>query len=440
MWRMMALAVFFAPAALTPIATPTAARLTGTNVLQRNTAGMPGLRPPLGTPVRSITARIEALKNARRLRIMQLLHRHPHRIALDAAGNPIVRGELLAIDTTPAALRPALAAGFSILRTEQLVPLDLGVVQLRVPAGWSTAHALRTLRRLDPSGSYDFDHLYLQSGTVEGSPMPATRTAPVPATGAAAGTGAVLGLIDGGIDGAQQVFRGAAIRSHGCGGQSVPSAHGTAIASLMIGRGQHFAGAAPGATLYAANVLCGAATDGSASAIARAFAWLERHQVPVIDISLVGPENALLKDVIARVLARGALIVAPVGNGGPAAAPLFPAAYPGVIGVTAVDPEHRVLFEACRGPQVMFAAPGAGIAAARLPAGYGPVRGTSFAAPLVAGLLARRLHEPSPARARAALAALIRQAIHLGPPGRNPVYGYGLLASGLPRESGPDQE
>jgi len=64
------------------------------------------------------------------------------------------------------------------------------------------------------------------------------------------------------------------------------------------------------------------------------------------------------------------------------------------------------------------------------------VRGTSFAAPLVAGLLALRLHDPSPRRAHAALAALIRQAIHLGPPGRNPVYGYGLLAPGLPRESG----
>ena len=70
----------------------------------------------------------------------------------------------------------------------------------------------------------------------------------------------------------------------------------------------------------------------------------------------------------------------------------IPAAYDGVIGVTAVDGKHRVLIEACRGKQVDFAAPGADVSAAarRRPSYYAPVRGTSFAAPLVAGLLARR--------------------------------------------------
>jgi subtilisin family serine protease len=439
MWRVMALAVFFAPALAAQIAMPTVPRPAGFAGAQQGTTGMPGLRPPLGTPVRSISARIEALRNARRLRILQRVHRDPRRIALDPAGNPILRGELLAVDATHAALRRARAAGFTVLRSETLNPLDLNVVQLRMPSGRSTARALHTLRRLDPSGTYDFDDLYLQSGSVGPARMRTTRIAGGPAAGTAAGPPAVLGLIDGGIDTTQQVFRGEQIHSHGCGGKSIPSAHGTAVASLMIGRGAHFAGAAPGATLYAANVFCGAATDGSASAIARAFAWLERHQVPVIDISLTGPDNALLKAVIARVLARGALIVAPVGNDGPAAPPLYPAAYPGVIGVTAIDPNHRVLFEACRGPQVMFAAPGADIVAARLPAGYGAVRGTSFAAPLVAGLLALQLHEPSPTRAHAALGALVRRAIHLGPPGRNADYGYGLLAIGLPRGSGQAQ-
>lgn len=143
----------------------------------------------------------------------------------------------------------------------------------------------------------------------------------------------------------------------------------------------------------------------------------------------------LLPRTSLQVLAHGSLIVAAVGNDGPAAPPLYPAAYPGVIGVTAVDAERRVLFEAERGPQVMFAAPGADIEAARVPRGLAAVRGTSFAAPLVAGLLALRLHRPDSRAALLAIQDLIDRAVHLGASGRNPVYGYGLVAPDLPARS-----
>jgi subtilisin family serine protease len=151
----------------------------------------------------------------------------------------------------------------------------------------------------------------------------------------------------------------------------------------------------------------------------------------------------LLQQLVARVVAQGVLIVAAVGNDGPAAPALYPAAYPGVVGVTAVDRHRRVIFEAERGPQVMFAAPGADIPAATESNGFAAVRGTSFAAPLVAGLLAARLkaaagaRDPGPpsdtaAAARAAVAALARAAVHLGSSGRNTVFGYGLVGAGLP--------
>src|SRR5207245_7526152 len=89
-----------------------------------------------------------------------------------------------------------------------------------------------------------------------------------------------------------------------------------------------------------------------------AFGWLAREHVPVINVSLVGPPNAMLAAIVRDVLSRGYLVVAAVGNDGPAAPPLYPAAWPGVIGVTAVDARQRVLVEAGRGPQVKFAAPG----------------------------------------------------------------------------------
>lgn len=434
MWRIVALAVLFAPIASAQVAVPGLPGLPGAAVPALPGFGSPGERPLVPALTRALTQRIGALERARTRHILRLLQRYPRLIALDPAGNPIVRGEVVAIAPVPAALRRARKAGFAIVRVQRLAALALRVVVLRAPAGVSAVRALATLRRLDPEGTYDFNHLYTESGVAASSASrPLTR--PAALTAAAVRPPPVLGLIDGGVDRSHPVFRGATIHQHGCAGHSVPSAHGTAVASLMIGRGQHFEGAAPGAELFAANVFCARPTGGSVTAIARAFAWLVRRAVPVINISLVGPPNALLRTVVARVLKRGILIVAAVGNDGPAAPPLYPAAYPGVIGVTAVGPHRRALFEAERGPQVMFAAPGADIEAARMPSGYALVRGTSFAAPLVAGLLAASLHAsaPAPAAAQTALHTLIRRAIHLGKPGRNPVYGFGLVAAGLPR-------
>src|SRR5256885_16889990 len=96
-----------------------------------------------------------------------------------------------------------------------------------------------------------------------------------------------------------------------------------------------------------------------------------------------------------NVLARGHLVVAAVGNDGPAAPPLYPAAWPGVVGVTAVDARQQVLVEALRGAQGKFAAPGADMAAAGPHQGDGLGRGASFASPLVAGLLGPRLPPPA---------------------------------------------
>jgi subtilisin family serine protease len=104
-----------------------------------------------------------------------------------------------------------------------------------------------------------------------------------------------------------------------------------------------------------------------------------------------------------------------------------------VVGVTAVDAAGRVLPEAGRGPHVAFAAPGADMAAAGFapPGSYARTRGTSFAAPLIAGLLAASLHESDPAGAALAVTALARTAQHRGAPGRDPVYGHGVVARDL---------
>jgi subtilisin family serine protease len=179
--------------------------------------------------------------------------------------------------------------------------------------------------------------------------------------------------------------------------------------------------------LYAADVYGAAPTGGSADRIAQALAWMARERIGVVNVSLVGPDNGVLKAAVRAALVRGHVVVAAVGNDGPGARPLFPAAYEGVVGVTGVDAQRRILPEAVRGAQVDFAALGVRRAPVGANGASVAVRGTSYAAPIVAGLLAQDLLEPEPQAAHNAVAALARAAVDLGPRGRDNTYGAGLV-------------
>jgi subtilisin family serine protease len=361
----------------------------------------------------------------RQLRVRDLLRRNRDVIEADPRGAPIVRSEIAALSPTEDALRQAQGRGFEIARRRVLEGLDVEVVILRAPEGVSTRRAIRDLQRIDPEGTYDFNHLYFESGEVTGTASTTTRAA---STASTAGTR--VGLIDGGVDAAHPAFKGTTIQQHGCSAP-MPTAHGTAVASLLVGSAGDFHGAAPNASLYSADVYCGQVSGGAVDAVVDAFAWMSRERVPVINVSLVGPANRILEGVVRVVVARGHVIVAAVGNDGPSSPPLYPAAYPGVIGVTAVDARNRVLVEACRGTHVAFAAPGAEMSAATLAQAYVVVRGTSFAAPIVAGLLATQINEPHMPKASSAIAVLASHALDLGSKGQDRIYGKGLVGTKL---------
>ena len=345
------------------------------------------------------------LTDLRLLKLQDLLRANPRALDTDDKGALVVRGEVLAVSPTPDTLRIVQAAGFTIARRESLAPLDLEEVVLATPPGLSARQAVRRLRKLDPAGQYDFDHIYSPSGSA------ATPSGPVQVEVEHAPAWARAGLLDTGFAREDPAFASSPIEQQAFapGGIKV-GAHGTAVASLMIGASGRFHGAAPGARLYAADVYGSGPTGGSADAIVRALAWMARNGVPVINISLVGPPNLTLEAAVRAVTARGEVIVAPVGNDGPAAPPLYPASYPGVIAVTAVDPRGRVIFEAGRARHLDFAAPGVDMLAAKPGGGLVAVRGTSFASPVVAGRLALLLRTPDPAAAGRAVAQLAGQA------------------------------
>jgi hypothetical protein len=378
---------------------------------------------------------LDRLSALRHLEIGRLIRGNREIVDADPNGEPVVRNEILGLAPSDTAFDHARSLGFTVDREQAIGGLNFRLVVFKAPPGMSTKKALRTLREADPSGSYDYNHIYSGGGAISRGGGEATEPTahdaptPMPPVANPAQSRVRIGLLDSGVDVTHPVFRESVVHAWGCDSRAVPAAHGTAVASLLIGSSEVFHGVHPHAELYAADVYCGRPTGGAVDTLVAAFGWMVQERVPVINVSLVGPKNAMLERVIGDLIAGGYVIVAAVGNDGPAAPPLYPASYPHVVGVTAVDAHRHVLVEAARGPQVMFASPGADLAAAGSDHTYAAVRGTSFAAPFVAALLASLVAVPNSADAAAAIEQLAKTAIDLGPPGRDLTYGFGLVGA-----------
>lgn len=318
-----------------------------------------------------------SLRDMRRTRLQALIRANRDALEADADGNPVRRGEIIAIDASPALLDQVRAAGFSVLRESRVGGLGIRIHVLGVPKGDTVRESMKRLSKIAPGGQFEMNHVFEPAG---GALMAVSA-----AMAASSATGdRPIGMIDGGVA-AHPSLSAAHITQRGFVGDGPQaSGHGTAIASLLVGKHGAFRGAAVGRALLAADVYGGKPAAGSAEAIARALGWLAESGADVINISLVGPPNRLLARAVETTRKRGVFIIAAVGNDGPAAPPLYPASYPGVIAVTAVDARSRALVEAGRAAHLDFAAPGADMVAALPGDGYTKVRGTSFAAPLVA--------------------------------------------------------
>lgn len=324
----------------------------------------------------------------------------------DDRGALIIRDQVLAVSPTESGLATARRLGFEILQQDQLDALGLSSAVLKTPADMNPAQALQTLRNADPGGSYDFAHIYNPTGD---SAIANAATAPIATTSASVR----IGMIDGPVEKRHPALSGAEITSARFAGKSDPpgSAHGTAIASLLVGKDGDFSGYLPGARLFAADVYGGDGNGGSASDIARALNWMAANRIAVTNISLAGPSNALLEAAVKAFVQKGFVLVAAVGNDGPAAPPNYPAAYPGVIAVTSVDANGHIQIDANQGAR--YAAIGVNVRAAALPRGYANLTGTSYATPAVAAHLAAMMDGPDPAKLEEAAGKLAISATKL---------------------------
>lgn len=344
--------------------------------------------------------------------VARLLRQNRDRIERDAAGNLARRGELLSLGISPDDLNGLKRAGFSVIAQETVEGLDLQVTRLSVPVGMDLAKAQALAAQIAPGADIGADNLHWQSES-----FAAQKTAVVLPGLLAAQAHIPIKTPIGIIDGAP----GPAIRMTGrkgfATGALLPSDHGSAVASLLHGEGA--------SRLWVADVYGSDPAGGNALAIVQGLGWLANNGCKVITISLVGPRNTVLERAIRRAQQRGVVVVAAVGNDGPASPPAFPASYDGVVAVTGVDRKGRTLIEAGRALHLDYAAPGADVYALNAKGKTVKLRGTSYATPLAAIRVAAAMASGGNWQTR-----LDAQARDLGPKGPDKRYGRGLLCEG----------
>lgn len=207
--------------------------------------------------------------------------------------------------------------------------------------------------------------------------------------------------------------------------------HGTAVASLIAGNEKFAEGVAPSAQLISVRVSDDA---GKADSFALAEGILAAIDAgaDIINISMGTTENnPLIEEAVLYAHAQNVLIVAASGNSEQAEA-CYPAAYPSVISVGAVDARGEHLDFSNYGTYLSITAPGYAIDAAWPGNRYKPISGTSASAPIVTGAIAATMSNGRGVTMTAAQAAeiVMNYANEAGIPGADSEYGSGILNLG----------
>lgn len=227
--------------------------------------------------------------------------------------------------------------------------------------------------------------------------------------------------------------------------------HGTHVAGTIAAArdGYGVVGVAPKVKLYALKVL-GADGSGSFSNVIAALQWCVENGIQITNNSYGSSKDpgTIVRDAFDAAYKAGILHVAAAGNSGNPAGRGdnvgYPARYASVIAVAAITKTDSRASYSSTGPDVELAAPGSAISSTLLGGGYGEMSGTSMASPHVAGAAALVWYANPTWSNDQVRQRLIETAEDLGPSGRDPYYGYGLvradLAAGITPSPEPEPE
>ncbi|MEP7030167.1 MAG: S8 family serine peptidase [Pseudolabrys sp.] len=244
----------------------------------------------------------------------------------------------------------------------------------------------------------------------------------------AKGNDILIAVIDSGVDASHPELAGAIAQSYDA--IDTPTAthkHGTAIAGLIAAHGK-LMGAAPAARILAIRAFdpAGTSAEGTTFNILKSLDWAVANNARIINMSFAGPADPAVHRALEAAAKKGVVLIAAAGNAGAKSPPLYPAADPNVIAVTATDADDKLFEASNRGRHIAIAAPGSQILVAIPDGGYEVSSGTSYSAAEISGIVALMLERNSsltPAKVRSILQATAKD---LGPKGHDPMFGAGL--------------
>ncbi len=207
--------------------------------------------------------------------------------------------------------------------------------------------------------------------------------------------------------------------------------HGTAVASLIASNDPSAPGIAPAAEIISIRV---GDESGKADSFALAAGILAAIDAgaQIINCSMGTVENnPLIEDAVLYAHEKNVLIVAASGNSEQSDA-CFPAAYPTVISVGAVDANGEHLDFSNYGTYLSLTAPGYNINAAWPGNQYARISGTSASAPIVTGAIAATMSSGRGVTMSASQAAeiVMKYSNEAGIPGPDSEFGFGILNLG----------
>lgn len=240
-----------------------------------------------------------------------------------------------------------------------------------------------------------------------------------------------IAVLDTGIYASHEDLRGRIIQGYNFINNNTitndDNGHGTMVAGILgaaSNNGIGIAGVTWKNPIIPVKVM-GADGTGTHSAIAQGIIFAVDQGAKVINMSIGGPSSSsTLKYAVDYAHEKGVVIVAAAGNSNSSV--MYPAAYPNVIAVGAIDNNDNKASYSNYGPEISVTAPGTAISTLNN-GGYATGSGTSFAAPIVSGLAGLILSEASNLSPATVKEVIENGVVDLGVEGFDNYFGWGKV-------------